>query len=97
MDPRIVDSAQMPPGQCLFSGDIEGPFIDLGLRAPWVNPYGYLSVRYVEDIASKLLEMVPQARVSELEDQLAALGAEIDQIRAEVEAERHLAKVRERV
>lgn len=69
MEPRIVDQAPQPPGQCLFSQDIDGPWIDLGVVAPWIRPYGYLSVKYVEGIARDLLGMVPAAEIAlELED-----------------------------
>lgn len=59
MEPRIVKQAPRPPGQCLFSQDIDGPWIDLGIVAPWVRPHGYLSVKYVEGLARDLLEMIP--------------------------------------
>ena len=28
--PRIVDRAELPPGKCAVTGDIDGPFIDTG-------------------------------------------------------------------
>lgn len=90
MDPHIVEQANMPPGQCLFSGDLEGPFIDLGIVAPWVKPYGYLSVSYVEYLARDLLGMVSgkevEKEVDALKDQLAAYGAKIEQLQAFVDA-----------
>ena len=82
MDPHIVEKAAMPPGQCLFSGDLEGPYIDLGIVAPWVNPYGYLSVSYVEYLARDLLGMVSgkevEKEVDELKNQLAAYGVKVE-------------------
>lgn len=86
MDPHIVDQAPMPPGQCLFSQDIDGPWIDLGLVAPWVRPYGYLSVKYVEGLAKDLLDMVPQTEVSKLADRVERQAEEIDRLRETLEA-----------
>jgi len=86
MEPRIVDQAPMPPGQCLFSQDIDGPWIDLGVVAPWVRPYGYLSVEYVEGIARDVLGMVPgadaDAEIAHLRDRVASLGQTIDKLEA---------------
>lgn len=86
MDPHIVDKAPMPPGQCLFSQDIDGPWIDLGLIAPWIRPYGYLSVKYVEGLAKDLLEMVPRSEVAELAERLEKQAEEISSLREILEA-----------
>jgi hypothetical protein len=90
MDPHIVDQAHFAPGQCLFSQDLEGPFIDTGLVAPWIRPYGYLSVRYVKGLAEDLLDMVPRSEIENeveaLEDRLAAYGQRIEQLEAFVDA-----------
>jgi hypothetical protein len=86
LDPHIVDKAPMPPGQCLFSQDIDGPWIDLGLVAPWVRPYGYLSVKYVEGLAKDLLDMVPQGEVSRLADRLEKQAEEIESLREILDA-----------
>lgn len=85
MEPRIVDKAPMPPGQCLFSQDIDGPWIDLGVVAPWIRPYGYLGVKYVESLAREVLDMVPrsevQSQVEEMQDRLAAYETELEELR----------------
>jgi hypothetical protein len=90
MKPEIVDQAPMPPGQCLFSQDQEGPFIDTGLKAPWVSPYGYLGVNYIEGLARDLLDMVPrkelEVEIKALKDALAAYGQRIEQLEAFVDA-----------
>ena len=90
MDPRIVKQAERPPGQCLFSQDIDGPFIDLGIIAPWVRPHGYLSVSYVENLASDLLDMVPrkevEERAGELEERVKGYAEEIDRLREVISA-----------
>jgi len=98
MEPRIVEQAEMPPGQCLFSQDADGPWIDTGIYAPWVKPYGYLGVRYVEGLARDLLGMVPAKQVRGLEKQLEEIRerfAEVQQfIDATVEYEEIQAKER---
>lgn len=86
MEPRIVEQAEMPPGQCLFSQDAEGPWIDTGLYAPWVKPYGYLGVRYVEELARDLLGMVPGKQVRDLEAQLEAIRERLAEVQEFIDA-----------
>lgn len=80
--PCITDQAPKAPGQCLFSQDHEGPWIDTGLVAPWVSPHGYLGVDYVEELARDLLDMVPrkelEAEIEALRSQVAGLKERID-------------------
>ncbi|HEU5115588.1 MAG TPA: hypothetical protein VFT74_02825 [Isosphaeraceae bacterium] len=78
--PRIVEQATQPPGQCLFSQDIQGPFIDTEVGLPWHGPYGYISVAYIEAIAQDLLGMVPRREVEALEERMTALGEELDRL-----------------
>lgn len=86
MKPEIVTEAPMPPGQCLFSADQEGPWIDTGVLAPWVKPYGYISVSYAESLARDLLGMVSQddvdAQVQPVLERLAEMEQEIEELRA---------------
>lgn len=81
MEPRIVERAENAPGQCLVSQDIEGPFIDTGNWAPWVEPYVYLSASYVEGLARDLLGMVPASEVEALRAAIEAQGVELDRLR----------------
>lgn len=80
----------MPPGQCLFSQDIEGPWIDTEVVAPWVGPYGYVSVRYWEQVARDCLGMVPGEEVEELRRAAAAMADEITQLREIVDTQNKL-------
>lgn len=86
MKPEIVTQAPMPPGQCLFSQDQEGPWIDTGLCAPWVKPYGYLGVKYVESLARDLLGLVPKSEVDALAEQLEAYKGRIEELESFVKA-----------
>lgn len=43
----------------MASRDTKGPFIDTGCWTREHDPYLYLSVRWVEEVAKKLLGMVP--------------------------------------
>jgi hypothetical protein len=72
MEPKLVDEAKRRPGKCLVSRDIEGPFIDTGCWAREHDPYLYLSVRWVEEVAADLLGMVP---AKEVEERFAGLEA----------------------
>lgn len=76
MDPKLVDQATNSPGKCLVSRDTEGPFIDTGCYAMHHNPYLYLSVRWVKEIARDLLGMVP---AEEVEGQLNAMREAVEE------------------
>lgn len=99
MEPRIVEQAPMPPGQCLFSQDIDGPFIDTGVKAPWVSPYGYISVKYVEFLARELLNMIPghevTSQIEDLKHQLDAYADEVEELRRIVDAHETLEQFQE--
>lgn len=95
MQPHIVEEAPMPPGQCLFSQDIEGPWIDTGLVAPWIRPYGYLSVNYVESLARELLGMVPAREVNALKERLDSYEGQIKALQSFVEANENLEQAKE--
>lgn len=101
MEPRIVEQAGMAPGQCLFSQDQDGPWIDTGVVAPWVRPYGYLSVRYVEDLAKRLLGMRPaaevEAEIGELREALADYRTRVEQLENFVQAAENYASAKENV
>lgn len=75
LEPHIVDRAAKPPGQCLASGDTEGPFIDTA-RDVSARGHVYLSVRWIEARAKELLGMVPAAEVEGRFAELEALVAE---------------------
>jgi len=59
MEAKVVAQAKNRPGKCMASRDTEGPFIDTGCWTREHDPYLYLSVRWVEEVAKKLLGMVP--------------------------------------
>lgn len=86
MEPRIVQSAPMPPAKCAISGDMEGPFIDTGVRVNHVSPYLYLHVPVVEWYARELLEMVPKADVDEIREQFEAQTDRIAELERFAEA-----------
>lgn len=76
----------MPPANCVVSGDIDGPFIDTGVRCDQVAPYIYLHVPVVEFYARELLEMVPKAEVEAMRKQLEDYSERIAQLERFVEA-----------
>jgi hypothetical protein len=84
MFPRIVEEAPKPPSRCLFSQDHDGPFIDTGLKAFGIHPYGYLGVRYVEELSRNLLGMVSKEEVDKefqgLKDEIAALRKRFEEV-----------------
>jgi hypothetical protein len=64
LEPHIVDRPQKVPGKCLASGDTEGPMIDTA-RQITARGQVYISVRWIEATATRLLGMVPKAEVDE--------------------------------
>lgn len=102
-EPQIVEQAKHRPGKCLVSRDTEGPFVDTGCWAREHDPYLYLSVRWVEEVGTKLLGMVShekymaefeelKALVKEQEERLAALTRFEDAVAEFSEAKEAVAK-----
>ena len=83
---RIVNKGDEPlnfPGVCVFTRDAEGPFLDtdtyLNARElDGVDPYAYIHVTKVKDMG-RAVGMVEGEKVE-------ALEAELEELRAEVEA-----------
>lgn len=83
---KIVERAERPPAKCAVTADIDGPFIDTGAYCPNVDPYIYLHVPLVEQMAREMLGMVPKEDVEKLTEQVAAFGAQVDQMKAKIES-----------
>lgn len=90
MEPKVVDEAQRRPGRCLASGDTVGPFIDAGKWTREHDPYVYLSVRWIKEVAYKQLGMLSREEVNErfgdLEAQVAKQSEELLALRRFEEA-----------
>ena len=61
--PRLVQRANKKPGKCIITGDIDGPFIDCGIR---YNDGGYwnwiyLHTAWLEQMCTQFLDMVPRS------------------------------------
>lgn len=82
LQPEIVEAGTLPPGECIFTGG-RGPLIDTKRNIPMADPHGYISVSYVEELASSLLGM---AKI----DDISSLVEEVEQLREEVERYRDL-------
>lgn len=78
MTPKIVEKANMPPAKCAVTGDIDGPFIDTGAWCANVDPYIYLHVPYVEQLARDLLGMVPKSEIEELRAKVEELEGRVE-------------------
>jgi len=93
MEAQIVDKALLPPGKCIATGDIDGPFIDTGC---WANVLGQtrvvLHAPAVEYWARELLEMVPKAEVEALREQVDSYAEKIAQLERFVEAHQDFAQ-----
>lgn len=94
---KIVDKATQAPAKCALTGDIDGPFIDTGCWLPEVDPYIYLHVPIVEQMARDLLGMVPEKEVAELEEAVEHLTEVVKEQRQELDAFKTVKKALSRV
>lgn len=83
---RIVTRAEQPPAKCAITGDIDGPFIDTGCWLPEADPYIYLHVPVVEQMARDLLGMVPEEEVTALRDAVEHLSDIVEEQHKKLEA-----------
>jgi hypothetical protein len=92
MEAALVEQGHLPPGKCIATGDIDGPFIDTGC---WANVVGqtriYLHAPAVQFWAQELLEMVPKAEVDALREQLASYAERVASLERFAEAHQSLA------
>lgn len=67
----VVNKATRSPARCVVSGDIDGPFFDLG-TVRCINPRLYVHVPVIEACARQL-GMVPVGELQQLRDRIAQL------------------------
>jgi hypothetical protein len=97
---KVVDQAAKPPGKCIASRDIEGPFIDTGNN---ITERGrvYLSCRWVKEAAAEFCDMVPLEEVEErfatLEDQVKEQAKKLASLERFEEAAAEYVEAREAV
>jgi hypothetical protein len=87
---KLVDAATKPPGKCLLTGDMDGPFIDTERWANHVDPYIYIHAPTVEEMARDLLGMVPKSEVDDLRQQLDDYRDQIERLQRFVDAQEAL-------
>ena len=91
---RVVDKSEAinNPGYCIFTKDIDGPFLDTGTWINDINPYGYIHVPMVEAMGREV-GMVPRHEVEAIQVKFAAALAELQELRQKVEALTQIAEV----
>ena len=98
--PTVVQKAGFRPYKCNVTGNIEGPFLDCGVKWEQQGYWHrlYLDLQWLEEMGRKHLDMVPRARVDELARRVREAEAELHQIKLKSEkldeAEKMLAEVR---
>lgn len=70
---KVVKQADRPPGKCIASRDIEGPFIDTGNNIT-ERGHVYVSCRWIKEVAQEFMDMVPR---EEVEERFADLEAQV--------------------
>lgn len=85
-----------PPGKCVVSGDIDGPFVDMGIRYENRNQYQRLLIHapIIEQVARDLLGLVPRSEIEALEDRAETAEQEAAALQAAFDA---LSNAREKV
>jgi hypothetical protein len=76
-----VERAVNAPAVCIVSGFSDGPFIDCGVRSPWVDPHVYVQWDVAADLA-RFRGFVPKAEVQAAESRVSELEAENERLRA---------------
>ena len=84
----LVQRAARPPGKCAVTGDIDGPFVDCGIkyenRGYWTRLY--LHAPWVEQVGRDLLGMVPQDELEAVEDEKKVLEDELEALQIAFDA-----------
>ena len=90
--PILIERATEPPGNCIITGDIDGPFIDTGRDIIDPSNYElkyrvYIHAPYVEfNLARDLLGMVSKDDVKALEDERDDLQEQLDALQMAFDA-----------
>jgi hypothetical protein len=98
---EVVNEAVNFPARCVFSGSTDGPFLDTGSwlnarQLDGVDPYGYISVSFLETMARKV-GMVAQSDVERLQERIAEQDDRINELTRLVDALGVLSEVTEEV
>lgn len=82
---NIVTTTTQAPGFCIFTKDVEGPFLDTGRWIDQIDPYGYVHVPFVEEMG-RAVGMVPAGEVEALKERVDVLGRALNDTRTLLEA-----------
>lgn len=80
---RVVHRTPNPPHKCIVSGFSDGPFLDTGVESPYIEPWVYLNVQVLKDMA-KVVGMVPEEDLAAVNELNAELESEVERLRTEL-------------
>lgn len=88
MRPQVVQRAAFPPGKCIVTHDIDGPFLDCGIKYEVAGYWNrmYLHLPWIEEQARKHLGMVPRAELEAVEAEKEALLDDLEALNIAFEA-----------
>jgi hypothetical protein len=91
---KVVDRSEAinNPGYCIFTKDIDGPFLDTGTWINDINPYGYIHVPFVEAMGREV-GMVPRSEFERLAEKATAMAEELSELREQADALTKIAEV----
>ena len=86
--PTVVERAAFKPGKCAVTHDIDGPFLDCGVkyenRGYWHRLY--LHLPWIEQQARQHLGMVPKSEIAGLKARVERAEAELEAIQIQAKA-----------
>lgn len=91
VDPKALKDGEFlkPPGWCVFTHDIDGPFLDTGININEIDPRGYVHVPFVEAMG-RAVGMVPKYEVDALKERLDAMEESFNEVSKQLDAIRVL-------
>lgn len=89
---EIVEKGVNNPGYCIFTKDLDGPYLDTGFWINEIDPYAYIHVPFVETMG-RAVGMVPKHEVEALQEKARLMAEELVELREKVEALTRVAEV----
>lgn len=74
------DSGLNAPGYCVFTKDVDGPFLDTKRWLNDIDPYGYVQVDYVKEMG-RAVGMVDPGDVAALKQRVSEMALELEELR----------------
>ena len=81
---KITSRPQRMPARCIVSGFTDGPFVDTGVESPYIEPWVYIQVNVLRDMA-KVVGMVPEEELAAAKELNAELEHRVTQLELQLQ------------